>query len=303
MLAQRISGSIRAWSKYYITGMYRKILDHEILFYASGIAFNGIMCLIPFLLLTTSILGTVLNSSSSAMSGMDEVISNLFPAQLNTPKLQQIAAEIIRDVISYRRSMGVLGIVVLFGTLASLFGSVRTVLDYIFGITKPPRFIISQLRDWGMVFVIGFLFLLMNGCTWLVSFVLKSGFFMVQRGSVEYLVLNTTLENFVSFAVAIFTFYFIYRFIPYEVPPRRVVRVSSFTTAVLWEIAGRLFAIYLVTYKPYRSVYGTYAFFAVALFWIYMTSIIFVVGAVIGQLSYERSLSPHGHGRRATPRA
>jgi membrane protein len=93
----------------------------------------------------------------------------------------------------------------------------------------------------------------------------------------------------VSFAVTAMTFYVVYRFIPYEMPPRRVVRVSSLTTAVLWEVAGRLFALYLVTFKPYRSVYGAYAFFAVSLFWIYLSSIIFIVGAMIGQLSHERA--------------
>ncbi len=285
---RRIVHSFREWSAYYFTGLYRKILRHDVLLYASGIAFNGLMCLIPILLLTTSLLGTVLNSSSSAMSGMDEVLSNLFPAQLYSPKLRQITAEIIRDVIFYRKSMGVLGSVVLFGTVAALFGSVRTVLHYVYGITKQPRFVIGQIRDWGMAFLIGILFLVMNGFTWLASFAMKSGIFMVQRGTVEYLVLNTTLENVVSFIITTITFYFVYRFIPYEQPPRKVVLVSSLTTAVLWEVAGRLFVFYLVTFKPYNSVYGAYAFIAVGLIWIYITSIIFVVGAMIGQLSYER---------------
>ncbi len=284
----RVFQTLKEWSTYYITGLYRKILQHDILFYASGIAFNGLMCLIPFLLLTTSIFGTVLNSSRSALNGLDEVLSNLFPAQLYSPKLRQIATEIIRDVIFYRKSMGLLGSVALLGTVAALFGSVRTVLHHIYGITKQPRLIIGQFRDWGMVFMIGILFLVMNGFTWLVSFAMKSGFFMVQKGTLEYLVLNTTLVYVVSFVVTFSTFYFIYRFIPYEIPPRRVVRVSSLTTAVLWEVAGRLFAFYLVTFQSYRSVYGAYAFFAVGLFWIYLTSIIFVVGAIIGQLSYER---------------
>jgi membrane protein len=273
---------------YYSDGLYKKIMRHDTLLYAAGIAFNGLMCLVPFLLLTTSMLGTVLNSSTSAMSGLDEILSNLFPAQLYSPKLRQITTEIIRDVVVYRKSMGILGSVALLGTIAALFGSVRTVLHYIFGITKQPRLIIGQLRDWGLASIIGFLFLVMNGFTWLVSFAMKSGFFMLRKGSLEYLILNTTLENVVSFVVTTMTVYVIFRFIPYEIPPRRVVRVSSLTTAVLWEIAGRLFALYLVTFKPYSSIYGAYAFFAVSLFWIYLSSIIFVIGAMIGQLSYER---------------
>ena len=279
---------VRKWGAYYLDGLYRKITRHDVLFYAAGIAFNGLMCLIPFLLLTTSMLGSVLNSSTSAMRGLDEILSNLFPAQLYSPKLRQVATDIMRDVVVYRKSMGILGSVALLGTIAALFGSVRTVLHYIFGISKQPKLIVGQLRDWGLATIIGFLFLVMNGFTWLVSFAMRSGFFMVRKGSLEYLILNTTLENVVSFAVTAMTFYVIYRFIPYEIPPRRVVRVSSLTTAVLWEVAGRLFALYLVTFKPYRSVYGAYAFFAVSLFWIYISSVIFIVGAMIGQLSYER---------------
>ncbi len=276
---------------YYFGGLYKKIMRPDALLYASGIAFNGLMCLVPFLLLTTSMLATMLNSSTSEMSSLDEILSNLFPAQLYSPKLRQITTDIIRDVVVYRKSMGILGSVALLGTIAALFGSVRTVLHSIYGITKQPRLIIGQLRDWGLASIIGFLFLVMNGFTWLVSFAMKSGFFLVRNGSLEYLILNTTLEKVASIIVTIMTVYVIFRFIPYEIPPRRVVWVSSLTTAILWEIAGRLFALYLVTFKPYSSVYGAYAFFAISLFWIYLISIIFVIGAMIGQLSHERAVS------------
>ena len=288
----RVVSRIRRAALYYIRGLFRNIGEHDILFYASGIAFNGLACLIPFIFLTTSALGTVLHSSSTAMKGMDEVLSNLFPAQIYSTKLRGLTTEIIRDVIVYRRSMGIVGTLTLLGTLAALFSSVRTVLHYIFGIVKKHTIIIGQIRDWGMALLVGILFLVMNGFTWLVSIGMKSGFFMVQRGTFEYLVLDTVVENIVSFIITLVTFYIIYRFIPYQAPPRRVVRVSAVTTAILWEMAGRVFAYYLVTFKPYRSVYGAYAFFAVGLVWIYVTSVIFIVGAIIGQLSYERQRKP-----------
>ena len=70
--------------------------------------------------------------------------------------------------------------------------------------------------------------------------------------------------------------------------PKRVVFISALSAAVLWEIAKQLFSLYLANVVSIRRIYGTYALLVVTAFWIYYSSIVFIIGAEIGQLSRER---------------
>ncbi len=49
------------------------------------------------------------------------------------------------------------------------------------------------------------------------------------------------------------------------------------------------FALYLSQFSAIGTIYGPYAFILVLLIWIYYSSIIFVIGAIVGQAYWERA--------------
>jgi membrane protein len=91
-----------------------------------------------------------------------------------------------------------------------------------------------------------------------------------------------------SFALTLLMFFAVYRYIPDESPTSRVAWRSALTTTVLWETAARLFAWYLKEFHSYSAIYGTYAFLLVLLIWVYYSSVVFVVGGIVGKLYQER---------------
>ncbi len=279
----------RQSSIYYYQGFVRKTAEHDIFLCASGIAFNGLICLVPVLLLITSILGIVINSSTTAMTQINVFLLNLFPEAFYSSKLRQGILSLINELTFHRRSLGLIGTLTLAWTTTSMFGAARTVLNSIYGTAKRVKFFYNHLHDLIAVIIIGIFFIAMNLFTWLISFLKESNFFFLRRGSLEYLVLNTVVENIIGFVLTVMTFWFIFRFIPSERQSSRVLIVSSVTTGILWEITGRLFSHLVMTYHFFSSVYGAYTFLIVALFWVYYTGIIFVIGALIGQLYKERN--------------
>ena len=69
---------------------------------------------------------------------------------------------------------------------------------------------------------------------------------------------------------------------------KKVVFISAFWAALLWELAKKLFGFYIFHFASLNKIYGAYVFVIIAAFWIYYSSIIFIIGAEIGQLFRER---------------
>jgi membrane protein len=87
-----------------------------------------------------------------------------------------------------------------------------------------------------------------------------------------------------------FMFYLVYKIVPHGKMNTRVALVSSLCASVLWEILKYGFTIYLVYFSNFTAVYGTYAAIVSLVFWIYYSSVIFVIGAEIGQLYNARNV-------------
>jgi membrane protein len=68
--------------------------------------------------------------------------------------------------------------------------------------------------------------------------------------------------------------------------------VAAVWTTVLWELVRNLFGYYISHIANINKIYGTYALIIVVAFWIYYSSVLFILGAEIGQLYRERLESP-----------
>ncbi len=79
-----------------------------------------------------------------------------------------------------------------------------------------------------------------------------------------------------------------FRFVPRQRVPGRVIFVSAISTVTLWFIAQKLFGIYIAHAVTLEEVYGAYLVGTAAVLWIYAASITFIMGAVVGQLYWER---------------
>ena len=94
--------------------------------------------------------------------------------------------------------------------------------------------------------------------------------------------------NAISMLIIFVSFFIIYFFIPYRIPPRKVIIVSAVTASILWLLAERLFGFYITNVVTLKKIYGAYFFLIVIGFWIYYTSLVFILGAEVGQLYWER---------------
>ncbi len=280
---------------YYTRGLYTKMNDENIFFLSSGIAFNGILCLIPLLLLITSLLGIVINSSIIPVQKIDELLNTAIPSQPYSRQITTTLKNVIQDIIKYRSTFGLYGIAILIWASASMFSSIRHVLNQIYKLKPTKLVVITIIENIILVIVLGILFLVANMFSWMFLLI---DTFLKQIPGLDIINLSQfakSISSVASYLPALVMFFVINRFIPDKMITNRIALVSAVTTTSLWWIAGKGFGWYLTAFHTYSNLYGTYAFFLVFLVWVYYSSIVFIVGVIVGQLFRERKIELDMH--------
>jgi membrane protein len=259
------------------------------LFYASGIAFNGILCLIPFLLLLTSLLGVVLSSSDLALRHVNDVLNATFPREAYTQEIKHSIQRAIDDIIRHKSSYGIIGLGILTWTATSLFSAIRSVVNRVYKITTRKLVIVKVIEEILLVLVLGMLFFLANVFIWTSTIVRTYISNIPLLNAIPAVFFRGANSFAAAYIPGCIMFFLISRVIPDTKITSKSALVAALVTTVLWWIAGRAFVWYLSEFHSYSMLYGAYAFLAVFILWIYYSSVAFIVGIVIAQLYRERS--------------
>jgi len=254
-----------------IVGLWKALKGftaHSGLFMAAGLSFYLLVCLIPMLFLVISVLGFVL-TSETATDAVLKQISQIIPVY------KQELSDALTRIIATRRLSGLLGTAILLLFSTQLFGSLRLVMNEIFGVKRGRGFFRSMLSDVVMLFVMGALFLgsivIMDLFFWLRTFVLIPS--LVPRQWIRWMFVGLSLGlNAGLFFVA-------YRYFPARKVLVGAALGGALLASALWEIAKQLFRWYILTVGVYDQIYGPLgALVALAMF-AYYTGIVLILGA------------------------
>jgi membrane protein len=272
----------------YARQIWRKLKEDDILFLASGLAFNGILTLLPMLFLSAALAGTLLNSDAG-LDQMNDFLEALFPQQPYAEEIKASIRAVVSEIIAYRRSIGLVGVVVLLWTVTSLFDAVRTVLHRIYKLKRTRGLLSSLAHDIGFLILAFILFIATNFAIWTYTLLRPLAMDVPALKSLVDAGYTRAIPTFTIVVLTAVMFYIVYRFITDVRPPHTAAAISTLTTTVLWIIGGRLFAMYISDWSIIGRIYGPYAFLLVLLIWIYLSSVLFVLGGVVGQVYWERS--------------
>jgi len=273
---------------YYIDKLLDKFDNDHIWIMSSGISFNMLICLIPFFLILLTVLGIYLDSETVQIRLVNYLNSMIpLPGQYK----DRFIFELMDKTTEIRANTfltGIIGLGGLFWTVSGLFSAMREVLRKVFRVRSDLNYFIGKLRDFLLVIISVFLFLLSMAITSSVQVVemYSQGIFG------EYITLTvfqkiapTVLGLIVSFVL----FYVLYAYVPHWKFNKRIVMFSSVIAAIFFEALKFLFSIYILRIADYGKIYGTYATIVICIFYIYYSSVIFVVGAELGEIYYEKN--------------
>lgn len=275
------------WLKYYVVNIYEKMDYHHAFIFASGMTYSIMLCIIPMVLITFSVLGSILESQELLIQ-ISLMIDDIIPVSDYSDKIKEILFERIGEFIQYRTLVGTLGTIGLFFTASGLFSTFRTILNNIYGIEKGKNILIAKIRDFGMVILTLIFFLLVI----LVNPLLQIFKTLINRIELlSQLDLSFVDKFLIKYLPSLLTFIMmllIYSLVPYRKMKKRVYFISALWATVLFEIAKNGFTYYVTNVANYTRIYGNIAFVIVTALWLYIVSVIFILSAIIGQIYREK---------------
>jgi membrane protein len=237
------------------------------LFLASGLAFAVLICLIPLVLLGVSAVGFVLSGEQAA----HEVVNQL---ARNFPVYRGEISRTLLAIVETRRVSGLLGTVTMIVFASQLFGAARLVMHRVLGV-RTGSFLGNFARDAVMVLVLSVLLFLATVATWLVEWV-QAYLLAPARMSREG---TQMIWLGVSLGVSTLMLYVGYRYLPRRRVRAGAALAGAVLASVLWEVAKRLFRLYVRNVAVYGQIYGPFGVLIAFVMFVYYTCVVFVLGA------------------------
>ncbi len=286
-MKSKVLERLKNFYKYYLVKLVKRIDEHHIFLSAGALAYTLLLSFIPLIMILFSIFGTVVNVEAF-QEQISVFINDTIPYPDAAKYLNNVILTRIPDVIQYKTFAAYGGSIALLITATWFFGMLRSVLNNIFHVKDDLGFLLGFLRDIGMVILIIIFIILSTFALPTISVFIKSAeqIEILKKYEISYLL--QSLVSFVSFLVIFLMLFLFYYLIPYEKLGTRVPVVAAFWATVLWAFAKNLFGVYVSDFLSATNIYGAFILIIVVAFWIFYSSILFLIGAEIGQLYRER---------------
>lgn len=273
---------------YYYTGLVKRIEEHHVFLFGAGLAFSISLCIIPFVLIIFAVLGNILDSTYVQFQ-INTLIETIIPYSHYSEFVKKIIFNRIEEVIAYKNIAGIVGGFGLLFAASSLFSSMRTILNKVYGVDTDVNIFIAKLRDFALVFMVIIIFF--------ISTVTMPTVDLLRQKAGEWTAiafLSSGIFSHIVFSLlSLLLIFIVFTVLYYTVPIRKLGRHATFMSAlwaaILWEAAKQLFGYYIYNFGAYNRIYGAYALVVVVAFWIYYSSVVFIIGAEIGYLYFERN--------------
>ncbi len=250
--------------------------SHDLLMMGAGIAFFFTLALIPLLLLGTSALGFALGSRHQAAAEIFPALRRIAPGA-TTAQLETF----VRSLVGGRTLTGWLGLLSLLWVSSGAYETIANALTTLSGLRETRSFLRRKLLAAGLMLATGTLFLATLILASVATAIRSFGNMIL-----EYLpgafAMAPAIIIFMAPPLLVGTIFLIlYRW----APPQPIAWVPAIVGAslggALWYLAKRAFGWYLVRVARNHLLYGILGSFIGLLLWVYYTSLIFLLGAVV----------------------
>jgi membrane protein len=270
--------------------------EDNVPFLASALTFDALLAAVPFILL---LLIGLTHLAQAVTQGPEVDTLYLFhrflPPHSGLPDNDPfgVIERLLTGITENRGKLSIYAAPAFLWFSTRLFAGIRTSLNDIYDVSvRPSRpqpfilvYLLAKLRD--SVMVVGTVFL------FLANTLLTTGLAVLQaRGtaSVPQLAffvssVGRLLGEALAFAFSVSLFYVTYRHASVRRLPWKTALLASIFTAVLFEVAKRLYGLYLANFASFEAQGGDANLGAAVLFilWVYYTAIVFLLGAVVAE--------------------
>ena len=281
--------SLRWVARDYLKRIWDNSAEDNVLFLASGIAFNLLLAALPFILLLvtglTYFLPAVSNGDPTA--AINEFVDRLLP--MHSDASGGFVHAFLRDVLKTRGSVTLYSAVLFAWLSTRLFGSLRTALAEVFDIENERSIIRGKLFDLQITVVSTVLFVtstivstyLTLATTRGLGVLVDLGLRKEVMGELEY-----WIGRFLAALFITLMFFALYKYLPVRKVRTRTALLAALFSGLLFEAAKQAFRLIVASMNPSSLYTGTIAALVILVVWVYYAALIFLIGGEVGQV-YE----------------
>ena len=270
-----------------VTGVVRRTLqaayEDNIPFLASALSFDLLLTVIPFVVLLLAAVGyLVQHQITTQQVNLDELLTRLLPSALGSGADRAFAQveSALGGVVRHRGRLTAVGLPLFLWFSTRLFGGMRAALNEVFDTDERRPWPVAKLLDLAVVLCTGALLVLgalvaaweARGAAWLgQSFVLG----WLWRWSFAM----------IAFALGVLFFCIVYKLLPSRPIHWRTALVAAVFCSLGFEVAKRLYTLYVTTFVTVDRVASDANVVAVVLFllWVYYTAYLFLLGGEVAE--------------------
>lgn len=270
----------------YLLRIIERMEDNHIFLSAGAISFNSLLCFIPLVLILFYILGLYLDVETTLVT-IDSWLDKAELVPVQREQVRGMVSSILREFIGGAHIAGLVGFVGLIWTASALFSALRTILNQIFNIKDTKNLVVSKLKDFAMLSIIGIALVVLTVLIYGMAIVQSLGE-KIAGGIASHWLFETVLSSTGSLVLSFLIFCAIFLLIPDRRLPARMIVLSSGVAAGLWLLAKFVFGYYLTNLWDIGKIYGPYAVLVSVAIWVYYSSITLLLSAEIGEMYIER---------------
>ncbi len=257
---------------------------------AAGVAYYAVFSLFPLVIGLIAIFN-LMPASEDRQAQFTEFVAGYLPG----------SEGLLESDIRVSGTLGVISILGLLWSGSAMFGAVARVVNRAWDVPKDPPLFVRKPRQMTMALLVGLLFLTSLAAATFVRTAgdyaradLPASDFLVSEASRMFL-------QAVSFSLTLTTFLMIYKQMPNTRTYWQYVWPGALVATVLFEAGKAAFLTYLGRFANFEDVYGSMADVLVLLLWMYVSSLILILGAELSS-EYGRLREGRVRGRAMAAR-
>ncbi len=254
-------------------------------FMAAAIAFFAFFSLFPFLLL----LLTVMSYLTDPILLKEQIF---LVAEFYLPEAAPLVHENVQRMLATRGQVGLVATLAILWSSSGVFSALQTALNRIWEVPSRPSFFLRKVRDLATsISLLGLVALSVVANTLLKTLAVFTG-----NPLVDWTAHGVGLMF--PFMLTTLLFFMAYRVLPMKTPSTWAGLAGAALAGAGTEGVRAAFTWYVSTLSPYQLVYGSLGVIIAVMFWIYLTTAVFLLGAQVAQATDHHygnnSLSPGG---------
>lgn len=242
---------------------------------ASHLALSALLAIFPFLIFATT-LATFLGADQFSEAAVD-IVFNTWPENIAAPLAREV-----ENVLTVPRG-GLLTISVLAAAFfaSNGVGALRIALNRAYRTTETRHFILLRLQSFAFVLIatVGLLMIsfLLIVLPLIVNFAEEIVHWLPAMSQVN--IPNGVFRSLIALILLTTGLLVIHKWLPAGVRQLRFLMPGITFTIICWALGASLFANYLERFSNYAATYAGLASIMVALVFLYIIAIIFILGA------------------------